>query len=165
MSISIPTIISIAVPLLCVFFYKSLFRLLGIIIVPEDRIGLVTKKFVLFGDKKSLPEGRIIAIEGEAGFQAKPLAPGIYFWYWIWQYDITLQPLTIIPTGTIGLVLAKDGKELETGFILGRKVECDGFQDTEAFLRNGGRKAGSRQSSLRGPTGLIHSCLMWKLPV
>ncbi|MEA5426987.1 SPFH domain-containing protein [Arcicella lustrica] len=140
MNIPITTIISIAIPVLCLVFYKFIFRLLGIIIIPEDKIGLVTKKFVLFGDKKSLPEGRIIATEGEAGYQAKPLAPGIYFWYWIWQYDITLQPLTIIPTGKIGLILAKDGKELETGSILARKIECDGFQDTESFLKNGGRK-------------------------
>ncbi|MBB6004704.1 SPFH domain-containing protein [Arcicella rosea] len=140
MEISITTVISIAIPLLCLVFYKFIFRLLGIIIIPEDKIGLVTKKFVLFGEKKSLPEGRIIATEGEAGYQAKPLAPGIYFWYWIWQYDITLQPLTIIPTGKIGLILAKDGKELETGSILARKIECDGFQDTESFLKNGGRK-------------------------
>lgn len=85
MEFTITTIVSIAVPLLCLVFYKFIFRLLGIIIIPEDRIGLVIKKFVLFGDKKSLPEGRIIATEGESGFQARPLAPGIYFWYWIWQ--------------------------------------------------------------------------------
>jgi uncharacterized membrane protein YqiK len=146
MNTSITTIISIAVPIICIVFYKYLFRLLGIIIIPEDRIGLVIKKFVLFGDKQSLPEGRIIATEGEAGFQARPLAPGIYFWYWIWQFEITLEPLTIIPTGKIGIVLAKDGKESETGYILGRKIECDGFQDTEAFLKNGGRKG--RQSAV-----------------
>lgn len=146
MSLSITSIIGIAIPLLCLIFYKFIFRLLGIIIVPEDRIGLVTKKFVLFGDKKELPDGRIFATEGEAGYQAKPLSPGIYFWYWIWQYDITLQPLTVIPTGKIGLVLARDGKELETGRILGRKIECDSFQDTEAFLKNGGRKG--RQTAI-----------------
>jgi uncharacterized membrane protein YqiK len=146
MDFPITTIVSIAIPVLCLIFYKFFFRLLGIIIIPEDKIGLVTKKFVLFGDKKSLPEGRIIATEGEAGYQAKPLAPGIYFWYWIWQYDITLQALTIIPTGQIGLILAKDGKELETGSILARKIECDGFQDTESFLKNGGRKG--RQTAI-----------------
>lgn len=137
---SYSTYVVILIPILCLIFYKFIFRLLGIIIVPEDRIGLVTKKFVLIGDKKSLPEGRIFATEGEAGFQAKPLAPGIYFWLWIWQYDVVLQPLTVVPTGKIGLVLARDGKELETGSILARKVECDGFQDAEAFLKIGGRK-------------------------
>ncbi len=143
---TISTYAIFAIPVLCLIFYKFIFRLLGIIIVPEDRIGLVTKKFVLFGDKKSLPEGRIFATEGEAGYQAKPLAPGIYFWYWIWQFDIELRPLTVIPTGKIGLVLAKDGKELETGWILARKIECDGFQDAEAFLKNGGRKG--RQTAI-----------------
>jgi len=114
--------------------------MLGIIVIPEDRIGLVTKKFVLVGENRQLPEGRIIATKGEAGYQAKTLAPGIYFWYYIWQFEITLQPFTIIPEGKIGLLVAKDGSELETGRILARKVECDSFQDADAFIRNGGRK-------------------------
>jgi uncharacterized membrane protein YqiK len=130
----------IGVPLFILLFYKFILRVFfGLIIVPEDRIGLVTKKFVLFG-KQELPEGRIIATKGEAGFQAQTLPPGVYFWKWIWQYAITFQPFIVIPTGKIGLILAKDGAELETGRILGRKVECDSFQDAEAFLANGGRK-------------------------
>ncbi|MEO6303268.1 MAG: SPFH domain-containing protein [Bacteroidia bacterium] len=134
----------ILIPVLLLVFYKLIFRLFGIIIIPEDKIGLVTKKFVLIG-KSQLPPGRIIAVEGEAGFQAQTLAPGIYFWKWIWQYEITKQALTIIPQGKIGLIVARDGKELETGHILARKVECDGFQDTVAFLTKGGSKG--RQSA------------------
>jgi uncharacterized membrane protein YqiK len=136
----------VIIPIILLISYKLIFRLFGIIIIPEDKIGLVTKKFVLFGANKELPAGRIIAINGEAGFQAQPLAPGIYFWKWIWQYEITQQSFTVIPEGKIGLVVAKDGKQLETGFILARKVECDSFQDSEAFLRNGGRKG--RQSAI-----------------
>jgi uncharacterized membrane protein YqiK len=120
--------------------YRLIFQLFGIIIIPEDKTGLVTKKFVLFGDKKELPSGRIIATEGEAGFQAQVLAPGIYFWKWIWQYEITLQPLTIIPSGQIGLVVAKDGIELPSGRILARRVDCDSFQDAVGFLTHGGQK-------------------------
>jgi uncharacterized membrane protein YqiK len=136
----------VIIPILLLISYKLIFRLFGIIIIPEDKIGLVTKKFVLFGANKELPAGRIIAIDGEAGFQAQPLAPGIYFWKWIWQYEITQQSFTVIPEGKIGLIVAKDGKQLETGFILARKVDCDSFQDSEAFLRNGGRKG--RQSAI-----------------
>jgi len=136
----------VIIPIIMLLFYKLFFRLFGIIIVPEDKIGLVTKKFVLFGEKKELPAGRIIAVDGEAGFQAQPLAPGIYFWKWIWQYEITLQGFTVIPEGKIGLLVAKDGKELETGNILARKVECDSYQDAEAFIRNGGRKG--RQAAI-----------------
>lgn len=139
----------IGIPLLCIIFYKFILRVFfGLVIVPEDRIGLVTKKFVLFG-KQELPEGRIIATEGEAGFQAQTLPPGVYFWKWIWQFEIKFQPFTIIPTGKIGLVLAKDGTELETGRILGRKIECDTFQDATAFLKNGGRKG--RQTAFITP--------------
>ena len=126
--------------ILALLLYKLFFRIFGIIIIPENRIGLVTKKFVLVGKNRELPEGRIIAVNGEAGYQARTLAPGIYFWYWIWQYNVTMQPFTVIPEGKIGLVVAKDGSELETGRILARKVECDSFQDAEGFIRNGGRK-------------------------
>jgi len=139
----------VGIPLFVLLFYKFILRVFfGLVIVPEDRIGLVTKKFVLFG-KQELPEGRIIASHGEAGYQAQTLPPGVYFWKWIWQYEITFQPFTIIPTGKIGLVLAKDGSELETGSVLGRKVNCDSFQDAEAFLKNGGRKG--RQTAIITP--------------
>ncbi len=131
----------ILVILLCIVLYKIILRFLfGMVIVPEDRIGLVTKKFVLFGSNKELPDGRIIAIKGEAGFQGRALAPGLYFWKWVWQYEITFQPFTIIPEGKIGLVLAKDGFPIPTGNILGRRVDCDTFQDAVKFLENGGQR-------------------------
>jgi len=144
-----PWLIPGSILIASLLFYKFILRVFfGLVIIPEDKIGLVTKKFVLLG-KQELPEGRIIATNGEAGFQAQTLAPGIYFWKWIWQYSIHFQPFTIIPTGKIGLVLAKDGRELETGRILARKVECDSFQDAEAFLKNGGRKG--RQTGVIAP--------------
>jgi len=131
--------------LLSLVFYKLIFRLFGIVIIPEDKIGLVTKKFVLFGANKQLDDDRIIATKGEAGFQAKTLAPGIHYWYWPWQYEIDQQAFTIIPEGHIGLINSKDGAIIKTGRILSRKVECNNFQDAEAFLNNGGQKG--RQSA------------------
>lgn len=124
-----------------ILFYKFILRVFfGMVIVPEDKIGLVTKKFVLFGADKSLPDGRIIATKGEAGYQAQTLAPGLYWGKWIWQYSIDMTGFTIIPEGKIGLVLSKDGKEIPTGRILARRVESDNFQDATAFLNNGGQK-------------------------
>ncbi len=126
---------------LCFVLYQYVLRVLfGMVIVPEDKIGLVTKKFVLFGDNKELPDGRIIATKGEAGFQAKTLAPGIYFGMWFWQYEVTMENFTIIPEGKVGLVLAKDGAEIPTGNILAQRAECDNFQDSVAFLNNGGQR-------------------------
>ncbi|MCW1961398.1 SPFH domain-containing protein [Chryseobacterium viscerum] len=153
----IPAVIA----LLCILFYKFILRIFfGLIIVPQDKIGLVTKKFVLVG-KQELPEGRIIATNGEAGFQAQTLAPGVYFRKWIWQYSIDFQPFIVIPTGKIGLLLAKDGAELETGRILGRKVDCDSFQDAEAFLKNGGRKG--RQTAIIAPGSYRINTLLFEI--
>lgn len=131
-------LITIAVSLLA---YKFVLRFLfGMVIVPEDKIGLVTKKFVLFGEFKELPDGRIIALKGEAGYQAKALAPGLYFWKWVWQYEITMAEFTVIPEGKIGLVLANDGASIPTSNILGRNVDSDNYQDATKFLLNGGQK-------------------------
>lgn len=125
----------------CLVLYKVILRVLfGMVIVPEDRLGLVTKKFVLFGPHKSLPDGKIIATKGESGFQARTLAPGLYWGMWLWQYHIEMHPFTIIPEGKIGLILANDGEEIPTGSILARKVDSDNFQDAEKFLTNSGQK-------------------------
>lgn len=129
------------VPLLLIVFYKFTLRVFfGMVIIPEDKIGLVTKKFVLFGENKSLPDGKIIALNGEAGFQADTLAPGLYWGYWIWQYSVEMADLTEIPRGKIGLLSAKDGLPLPTGSILARNIDCDNFQDSRAFLTKGGQR-------------------------
>ncbi len=121
--------------------YKYILRFLfGMVIVPEDRIGLVTKKFVLFGSDRELPDGCIIATKGEAGLQAQTLAPGLYFGKWFWQYSIEMEQFTIIPEGKIGLVMAKDGKEIPTGNILGQHIDCDNFQNSVSFLTKGGQR-------------------------
>ncbi|WP_199139216.1 SPFH domain-containing protein [Pedobacter sp. ASV12] len=127
--------------LICLVLYKYILRFLfGMVIVPEDRIGLITKKFVLFGSERELPDGRIIALKGEAGFQGKTLAPGLYFGMWFWQYSVTMEQFTVIPEGKIGLIMAKDGAEIPTGNILGQRVDSDNFQDAVKFLENGGQR-------------------------
>ena len=132
--------------LLCLVMYKFILRVFfGLVIVPEDKIGLVTKKFVLFGESKELTGDRIIAVNGEAGLQAKTLSPGLHWWMWPWQYNVDMQGFTVIPEGHIGLVNSKDGKVPQTGRILGRRVECENFQDAVSFLNNAGQKG--RQSA------------------
>ena len=41
-------------PLLAIIFYEVVLRLFGVVIIPEDKIGLVTKKFVLFGAEPAI---------------------------------------------------------------------------------------------------------------
>ena len=126
--------------LVAIFYKKALRFFLGAIIVPESQIGIVTKEWVLFGQHKTLPDGKIIAMEGESGYQADPLAPGLYFGLWIWQYKIELVDFITIPQGKIGLIIAKDGKELPAGHILSQRVDSDNYQDSRAFLTNGGQR-------------------------
>lgn len=136
--------------LVALVLYKWVLRFLfGMVIVPQDRIGLVTKKYVLFGTDRSLPDGRIIATKGEAGYQAQTLAPGLYWFLWPWQVGVNMEPFTVIPEGKVGLILSNDGAELPQGNILARRVECDNFQDTERFLSSGGQKG--RQTGLLTP--------------
>ena len=131
----------ILVILFSLLLYKFILRFLfGMVIVPENKIGLVTKKFVLVGSNRELPAGRIIATKGEAGFQGQTLAPGLYWSMWPWQFAVSMQPFTVIPEGKIGLVLSNDGAEIPTGAILGRKVDSNNFQDAKLFLENGGQK-------------------------
>jgi uncharacterized membrane protein YqiK len=129
------------IPVIALIFYKFTLRFFfGMVIVPEDKIGLVTKKFVLFGSNRQLPDGKIIALNGEPGYQADTLAPGLYWAYWVWQFSIGMEDLIVIEKGKLGLVTAKDGVQLPTGSILARHVECDNFQDTRAFLTSGGQR-------------------------
>ena len=122
------------------FFWKAFLWLFGIIIVPDDSIGTVTKKFVIFGSHRNLPDGQIIALEGEAGFQADTLAPGLHMGLWPWQYTIELIKFATIPQGKIGVVQACDGKPLPRGRVIARDVDCNYFQDARAFLKNGGER-------------------------
>ena len=126
--------------LVVLIFWKSAVRLLGIVIVPDDSIGLITKKFVLFGSHRDLPPGKIIALKGEAGLQADTLAPGLKFGYWPWQYQIDIKPFLMVPNGQIALVESCDGNPMPDGRILARDVECDNFQDARAFLTNQGER-------------------------
>jgi len=127
--------------LILLALYKVILRVFfGLVIVPENKVGLVTKKFVLFGANKELSGDRIIAVNGEAGYQAKMLETGLHWFMWPWQYSVDMQSFIVIPEGHIGLISAKDGKVPQTGRILGRKVECEDYQDAEAFIKNGGQK-------------------------
>jgi len=139
---SVPSYVWALIPaILVVLFYKFILRVFfGMVIIPEDKIGLVTKKFVLFGANKQLPDGKIIALNGEPGYQADTLAPGLYWGYWIWQFAIDQVGFMVIPKGKIGLVTAKDGSQLPVGAILARHVDSDDFQDARAFLTNGGQR-------------------------
>lgn len=126
--------------ILLIVGYKFVLRLGGVVIIPQDSIGVVDKKFVVFGSNRTLPDGAVIALKGEAGIQADTLAPGLHYGFWPWQYSISLQKFITIDEGTLGIVEARDGAALPAGRILARKVNSDSFQNARAFLQGGGER-------------------------
>jgi uncharacterized membrane protein YqiK len=131
----------VLVLILVLILHKAVLRVFfGTVIISEDEIGIVNKKWVLFGKNRTLPDGAIVALSGEAGLQADTLAPGIHFGLWAWQYAVTKFPFTTIDKGHIGIVEARDGHPLSGGRVLAKTVECNSFQDARAFLTKGGQR-------------------------
>ena len=126
--------------LLFLLLYKWTFRLFGVVIITQSSIGIVNKKFVLFGSNRALPDGRIIALNGEAGIQADTLAPGLHWGFWPWQYEVDVEPFITIPEGKIGIVESRDGAPLPSGRVLARRVASDSFQNARSFLAQGGER-------------------------
>jgi hypothetical protein len=109
--------------------------------VPDGRLGQL---FRVYGGGP-LTEGRILAVRGENGPQARILTPGFHFWLLVnvlYEVDTSKQEVNI-PKGRVGLLTAKDGAALRPGQAfadpfaagLGNKM-----LDAEAFLLNGGQR-------------------------
>src|SRR5258708_2662659 len=79
-------------------------ELLGLRYIPNDRVGVVEK---LWSPKGSVPEGRILALNGEAGYQAELIRGGFHFGLWRWQFRIHKQTLVTVPQGQIAYVYAR----------------------------------------------------------
>lgn len=118
-----------------VFFY-----LVGLRIIPNSKIAVVEK---WWSTKGSLNE-QIVALNGEAGFQPQIIRGGVHFLSPL-MYKVHICPLVTVPQGQIAYVFARDGKPLEPIQTLGKVVpEGSNFQNTKAFLLNGGQKGPQR---------------------
>jgi uncharacterized membrane protein YqiK len=130
----------IIVLLLVVLLQRQILRLFGVVLIPQSSVGIVDKRYALVGRNRTLAEGQIVALDGEAGIQADTLAPGLHFFLWPWQYSIKLQDFLVVPQDCIGVVEARGGIPLTEGRVLGKRVECKAFQDARAFLMGGGQR-------------------------
>jgi uncharacterized membrane protein YqiK len=112
--------------------------------IPNEMVGVVEK---LWSRKGSVSGGRIIALDGEAGYQADLIRGGLHFGLWRWQYRVHKVSLVTIPQGQIGYVYARDGDMLPPSQTLARVVQCNNYQDARAFLgeaANSDRAVGQR---------------------
>ncbi|MBO3460383.1 flotillin family protein [Aetokthonos hydrillicola Thurmond2011] len=128
----------------------------GLVVIGEREVGIVVKKFAVSG--RSLPAGRLIALNGEAGLQADTLAPGWHWGHWPWQYSVRKESVVVVPQGEIALLVAADGASNPPERILGKIVNCDNFQDARKFLTQGGEK-GRQMGFLTAGTYRINTAL------
>ncbi|MCB9077310.1 MAG: flotillin family protein [Anaerolineaceae bacterium] len=128
-------------------------RVAGLVTIKENQVGIVVRKF-----GKSLPPGKLIALNNEAGYQADTLPPGWHFGYWLIKYKVERMPVVVVPPGQIALVVAADGTSIPSARILGKIVDCDNFQDARKFLTSGGEK-GRQLGILTGGTYRINTAL------
>src|SRR4030095_11071975 len=68
-------------------------------IIRENESGLVIKKY-----GPPLAAGRLVALEGEAGYQARLLPPGWHFVPFRWQYRVVKVPTAVVPAGQLARV-------------------------------------------------------------
>lgn len=131
-------------------FYKV--TRIPVIEVPQGQIALVTsidgeplRMGQLFGESvenhHNFQDGEaFLRAGGQKGPQLGILTPGRYRIN-TRLFEIQLAPITVIPQGKIGMITAADGAQLQTGQLLGRRVQGhQHYQDGQAFLRAGGQK-------------------------
>jgi uncharacterized membrane protein YqiK len=117
-----------------------LIMLSGIRFIPNNRIGVIEKRFSGKGSVKS----GFIAMNGEAGYQPRILRGGLHYLMPI-QYVVHTMPLVTISQGKIGYIFARDGKQLDPAQVLASNATVTDFQDVESFLKNGGQRGPQRR--------------------
>ena len=117
-----------------------LFLLAGVRFIPNNRVGIVEKRF---SGKGSIKSG-FIALNGEAGYQPSVLRGGLHFLMPV-QYAVHIAPLVTITQGKIGYVFARDGAPLAPDQVLASNAQTNDYQDVVAFLGAGGQRGPQRR--------------------
>ena len=103
-------------------------------------VGLVNKRLSF----KKLNDDNPIAFNGEAGYQAELLMPGLRFKFWP-VFIVEKFPWVQVPAGEIGVVIAQVGAPLPIGAKSARYNKAFGnFSDLHRFLSAGGEKGVQR---------------------
>jgi uncharacterized membrane protein YqiK len=127
-----------------------IFALSGLRYIPNDRIGIVEKRWSSAGSIKS----GLIALGNEAGFQPDILRGGLHYLMPL-QYAVHRMPLVTIQQGSIGYVFARDGAPLPPTQALASNLTANDFQNVRSFLEGGGQR-GPQRKILREGTYAIH---------
>src|SRR5882724_6417091 len=108
--------------------------------IGPTEVGLVTKRFSF----KKLTKDNPVAFNGEAGYQADLLMPGLR-WKTVLVYSVDKYPWIQVPAGEIGVVIAQVGSPLPIGAKSAvYKKEFANFSDLRNFIQLGGQKGVQR---------------------
>lgn len=114
-------------------------------------VGLVAKRV-----GKRLNDDQLIALHGEAGYQADLLMPGLRFKPWP-IFKVTRYPWVQVAPDHIGLVIAQVGSAVPTGAKSAvYKTEFGSFSNLHGFLADGGQRGVQRPVLPPGTTAPIH---------
>ena len=131
---------------LVVLTFLGSFRSIG-----PTEIGLVTKRI-----GRRLSDDQILAMNGEAGYQAELLMPGLRFKLWP-IFGVSRHDWVQVPPDHIGVVIAQVGTRVPTGMKSAvYKPEFGNFADVRAFLADGGQRGVQRPVLPPGTTAPIH---------
>src|SRR4029077_3850621 len=108
--------------------------------IGPTEVGLVTKRFSF----KKLTKDNPVAFNGEPGYQADLLMPGLR-WKTVLVYSVEKYPWIQVPAGEIGVVIAQVGSPLPIGAKSAvYKKEFGNFSDLRNFIQVGGQKGVQR---------------------
>jgi uncharacterized membrane protein YqiK len=104
-------LIGVWVPLCWMLLFLFVFVIIAksIYSIGPTQVGLVRKRI-----GRKLPDDNPVAFNGEAGYQAELLMPGLRFKFYLF-YAATKHPWVQIPAGQIGVVIAQIGEPLPIG--------------------------------------------------
>ena len=120
--------------------------------IDATQVGLVKKRLA----RKKLSEDQPLAFNGEAGYQAELLMPGMRFKLWP-LYGVTKHPWVQVPAGEIGVVIAQVGRALEIGAKSARyETSYGNFSEVRDFMDRGGQKGVQRPVLAPGTVVPIH---------
>lgn len=121
-------------------FIAFVIWVIGVRVIPNNQIAVVEK---WWSPKGALDE-KIIALDGEAGYQPEVLRGGVHFLTPL-MYKVHKCPLVTVPQGQLAYVFARDGEPLKATQTLGKVVgKSNNFQNVRGFLDGGGQRGPQR---------------------
>ncbi|WP_205470615.1 hypothetical protein [Breoghania sp. L-A4] len=117
--------------------------------VDADEVGHLKRIYAF----EELPPGRIVAVAGEKGPQARILGPGFHFIPFVRVlYDVESFPVVTVPEGYYGQLTALDGKPMPDGMFIAPAIDdsrIGAMLVAENFLGTDGGYRGPQETVLK----------------